>query len=107
MLHRLTKIPLSKQDYNDELNTIKYIAIKNGYNPNLINKLHKHIINKNNKTLNINNSQQTKYITLTIPQLQHTQNRQYIQETQVPVSYTHLDVYKRQPIIVLASVTMM
>ena len=33
--------------------------------PNLINKLHKHIINKNNKTLNTNNTQQTKYITLT------------------------------------------
>ena len=29
MLHRLTKIPLNKQDYTDELNTIKYIAIKN------------------------------------------------------------------------------
>ena len=39
MLHRLTKTPLSKQDYTDELNTIKYIAMKNGYNPNLINKM--------------------------------------------------------------------
>ena len=43
MLHRLTKIQLSKQDNNDELNTVKYIGIKNGYNSNLINKLHKHI----------------------------------------------------------------
>ena len=38
------------RDYTDELNTIKYIAMKNGYNPNLINKLHKCIKNKNNKT---------------------------------------------------------
>ena len=51
MLHRLTKIPLNKQDYTDELNTIKYIPIKNGYNPNLINILHKRIKNKNNKTI--------------------------------------------------------
>ena len=28
MLYRLTKIPISKQDCTDELNTIKYIAIK-------------------------------------------------------------------------------
>ena len=62
--HRLTKIPLSKQDYTDELNTIKYIAMKNGYNPNLINKLHKHIINKNNKTQNTNNTQHNKYLSL-------------------------------------------
>ena len=62
MLHRLTKIPLSKQFYNEELNTIKYIAIKNH---NLINKLHRHIINKNNKTKNTNNTQPNKYITLT------------------------------------------
>ena len=29
MLHRQTKIPLGEQGNNDELNTIKYIAIKN------------------------------------------------------------------------------
>ena len=64
MLHRLTKIPLNKQDYNEELNTIKYIAIKNGYNPELINKLHRKILYKNNKTTqNTNNTQQNKYIT--------------------------------------------
>ena len=37
MLHRLTSIPLNTHDYQDELNTIKYIAVKNGYNPELIN----------------------------------------------------------------------
>ena len=63
MLHRLTKIPLNKQDYTDELNTIKYIAIKNGYNPNLIDTLHKRIKNKNNKTQNTINTQHSKYIT--------------------------------------------
>ena len=65
MLHRLSKILLNKQDYTDELNTIKYIAIKNGYNPNLINTLHKRIKNKNNKTQNTINTQHNKYITLT------------------------------------------
>ena len=65
MLQRLTKIPLNKQDYKEELNTIKYIALKNGYNPDLINKLHTQIQNKNNKPQNKNNTQQYKYITLT------------------------------------------
>ena len=60
-LHRLTSIPQNTHDYQEELNTIKYIAVKNGYNPDLINKLHKRILN-----------------------------------TKTPVSYTHLDVYKRQ-----------
>ena len=65
MLQRLTKIPLNTQDYKEELNTIKYIALKNGYNPDLINKLHRQIQNKNNKPQNKNNTQQYKYITLT------------------------------------------
>ena len=65
MLHRLTTIPQSKQDYQEELNTIKYIAIKNGYTPELINKLHRYILNKNTKTQNTNNTQPNKYITLT------------------------------------------
>ena len=42
-----------------------------------MNKLHKHIINKNNKTLNPNNTQQTKYITLTY----HNSNTQKIANT--------------------------
>ena len=69
MLHRLTSIPLNTHDYQEELNTIKYIAVKNGYNPDLVNKIHKRILNTKNKTHQTNNT---------------------------PVSYTHLDVYKRQ-----------
>ena len=67
MLHRLTSIPLNTHDYQEELNTIKYIAVKNGYNPDLVNKIHKRILNtKNkNKTHQTNNTQPSKYITLT------------------------------------------
>ena len=61
----ITKIPLNNQDYKEELNTIKNIALQNGYNPDLINKLHRQIQNKNNKPQNKNNTQQYKYITLT------------------------------------------
>ena len=60
MLQRLTTISQNKQDYKEQLNTIKYIALKNGYNPDLINKLHRKILNKNNKTQNKNNTQQYK-----------------------------------------------
>ena len=64
MLQRLTKIAMNKQDYKDELNTIKYIALQNGYNQDFINK-HRQIQNKNNKPQNKNNTQQYKHITLT------------------------------------------
>ena len=65
MLHRLTSIPLNTHDYQEELNTIKYIAVKNGYNPDLINKLHKRILNTKSKTHKTNSTQPSKYITLT------------------------------------------
>ena len=49
MIHRLIHIPMDITDYTDELNTIKYIAIDNGYNSNIINTLiHKHKQKLNN-----------------------------------------------------------
>ena len=44
-VHRLLTIPLSKNDYNEEVDTIKYIAAANGYKSSLIDKL----INKHRK----------------------------------------------------------
>ena len=34
-----TDIPLNQTDYNTEVNTIKYIAQQNGYDPQLIESL--------------------------------------------------------------------
>ena len=47
--------------YNNELNTIKYIALKNGYNPEMIHTILRKIKNKTqqNNTLD-NNTQQPK-----------------------------------------------
>lgn len=50
-IHRLFSVPMSKLDFNLEVNTIKKIAVNNGYNPNIINKLIKNkeiknVINK-------------------------------------------------------------
>lgn len=50
LVHRLLNIPLSKENYEKELNIIKQIAINNGYKPDLIDnivdkKLHKKAIN--------------------------------------------------------------
>ena len=39
LIHRLQKIPLTKEKYNKELNYIKNLAIKNGYNTDMINNL--------------------------------------------------------------------
>ena len=38
-IHRLLTVPLDDEDFNDELNTIKYIAHANGYNSSLIDNL--------------------------------------------------------------------
>ena len=37
MVNRLNNIPMDTKDYNNELNTTKYIAQENGYNPKMIN----------------------------------------------------------------------
>ena len=39
MVNRLLKVPLNQTDYNTEVNTIKYIAQENGYDPQLIESL--------------------------------------------------------------------
>ena len=58
-IHRLLTVPLDDEDFNDELNTIKYIAQANGYNSSLIDnllrkqkhKLSKPRIEKDTKTI--------------------------------------------------------
>jgi hypothetical protein len=61
MLHRLKCIPLSAEDSNTELNTIKYMAHTNGYKPELVDTLWRRIQNKTTNRIQENN----KYITLT------------------------------------------
>ena len=38
-IHRLLTVPLDDNDFRDELNVIKYIAVANGYNSLTIDKL--------------------------------------------------------------------
>lgn len=44
-VHRLLSVPLNQEDYNDEVATIKYIAVQNGYKSSIVDKL----INKRKK----------------------------------------------------------
>lgn len=54
-IHRLISIPLSTEDYKQELLTIKHIAVANGYRCSMIDKLiSKHKRNNNNNTENPN-----------------------------------------------------
>ena len=39
MIHRLVNVPMSKEDFEKELNIIKQIAINNGYSPNTIDSI--------------------------------------------------------------------
>ena len=43
MIHRLLSIPMTKVNYNAELNTIKFIAMKNGYKKDMIDRMLKNI----------------------------------------------------------------
>jgi hypothetical protein len=61
-IHRLNTVPMNNDDYNKELNTIKFMAQDNGYDSRIIDKL---IRKKSNKTNNpTNKSRNNKYITL-------------------------------------------
>lgn len=70
MLHRLTQIPMSTENYNVELNTIKYLAQVNGYDPNIIDRKLNKIKNRQPKPQTPDNK---KYITLTYRD--HTTNK--------------------------------
>ena len=67
-VYRLLTIPMNKIDFDEEVNTIKHIAVKNGYHSSIIDKLisrhRKKIANKNN-LIDKNNEAQNKEIKYT------------------------------------------
>ncbi|KAJ4430754.1 hypothetical protein ANN_19345 [Periplaneta americana] len=66
MVHRLLNIPMNQQDYNEELNTIKYIAQENGYNPNIIDNIIRKTKQNHKKQKNTTQTHEhKKYFTLT------------------------------------------
>lgn len=66
MIHRLLNIPMSQQDYKEEVNTIKYRARENGYNPNIIDNIIKKTKHSYKKHRNTTQTQERKkYIALT------------------------------------------
>ena len=90
MINRLTRIPMKDNDYNNELNIIKYIAQENGYNPEIIDRILKN--NKHRQTLNTQKTltPHNKYITLTY----HNQNTQKIATKFKKLKYNMIGVYK-------------
>lgn len=53
MIHRFLSIPLEQADFNDELNTIKFIAVSNGYKSAMVDRLlseHKNRMPNKNQT---------------------------------------------------------
>ena len=63
MIHRLLALPLSTDDYNNELNIIKHIALANGYKSHIVDRI---INKKQNKPINIDVSKEkvNKYIAI-------------------------------------------
>lgn len=70
MLHRLNNIPMSDDDYNDEIRTITQIATKNGYSERMIHRINRkiksRIIQRDLSTLyeNENNNNNKKYLSM-------------------------------------------
>jgi hypothetical protein len=68
MIHRLNNIPMSVDDYQEELNIIKYIADQNGYKPTKIDKMNSIHVDKikyqQNTTLRFDDNSQEKYVTV-------------------------------------------
>lgn len=46
LINRLNTIPIDPTDYTEELNTIKYMAVQNGYKPHIIDRMNKKHIKK-------------------------------------------------------------
>ena len=83
MVNRLLNVPLNQTDYNTEVNTIKYIAQENGYDPQLIESLVKNA--KRRKLQNNNKETHTDktFITLT----HHNKSTQKIAKTIKKLEY--------------------
>lgn len=66
MINRLNNIPMSSQNYQDQLKTIQYIAKKNGFNPRNIIRMNENIqrkLTRSRLTTLVNNTKETpKYI---------------------------------------------
>ena len=62
LAHRLISVPMNTEDYKEEYNIIKHIALKNGYNTEIVDKMiHKQLrkINgDNNKAKKKHNTSQ-------------------------------------------------
>ena len=69
MIHRLMSLPLSTEDYKNEVDIIKHIATANGYKSNIIDK----IINKEqNRPINIDGpNKKVKYIAIEYGEMLH------------------------------------
>lgn len=63
-IHRLLSIPLSPEDYHNEVDTIKYIAVSNGYRSDMIDKLIRKNKSRNNRPPEINSECKQKYAAL-------------------------------------------
>ena len=66
MIHRLQNIPMSKENYENELNIIKYLTKKNGYKEGTVEKMIKNI-NKGKKKNSIEQDQISKEKYIGIP----------------------------------------
>lgn len=75
MINRLNNIPMNAENYKDELDTIKYIAHKNGYDIELINRInHKHKAKaelQNMTTLTNTDRRDSKYISVEFNKTTH------------------------------------
>ena len=99
MVNRLLNVPLNQTDYNTEVNTIKYIAQENGYDPQLIESLI-----KNAKRRKLQNNNKETHTDKTFITLTHTDktfitlthhNKSTIKKLEYNKAYTTINTLKR------------
>jgi len=92
LINRLISIPMNSHNYNDEVNTIKYLAKKNGYNPTTIDKMIKKIKEKKrrqerNRQNNNTNIAKEKYICVPHNRVMNKAIRKTFENTDYKMSF--------------------
>lgn len=89
MINRLLNIPMNENNYIQEIKIIKYLAMRNGYNPKIIDRMIKNIKKKRNQTTRPKeNSDQKKFIKVPYTTKMNKAIRKTFGQTKYQLSYS-------------------
>jgi hypothetical protein len=86
MVHRLLSIPMDPQDYETEVNIIKYIAVANGYESKMIDEIICRKKNKNKNKPSNSNQNQPQFVSVEYGQSLHNTLNKELNKQNVKLS---------------------